>query len=241
MIWGNFVALLQDNLKRLLAYSSIAHAGYLMVGVTAAFANDRTAAASITAPRAVFFYLVAYALMTLGAVRRFICAADSEDRAVETVDDLAGLGLDPPVAGAGALDLPVEPGRHPAACSASGGNSRSSPRCWPPRNAAKSGSFIMLAVIGMLSAAVGAYYYLRIVVVMYLRPSKGEVTVGGGWPVAVAVGVCVSLTLVLGLYSTPVAGGARAAAQAAMDHPQLSPAHVAAGMAGSASRQPGSL
>ena len=101
-------------------------------------------------------------------------------------------------------------------------------------------SFVVLAVIGMLSAAAGAYYYLRIVVLMYLRPSKDEVTVGGGWPVAAAVGVCASLTLVLGLYSTPVAGGARAAAQAAMDHPQLSPAAVAAA-SGLSSRPPGSF
>ena len=63
----------------------------------------------------------------------------------------------------------------------------------------------MLGVIGMLSAAAGAYYYLRIVVVMYLRPAKGEVTLSGGWPVALAVGVCASLTLLLGLYSTPIA------------------------------------
>ena len=59
----------------------------------------------------------------------------------------------------------------------------------------------------MLSAAAGAYYYLRIVVVMYLRPAKEEVTLGGGWPVAVAVGVCAGLTLLLGLYSTPIAAG----------------------------------
>ncbi len=66
MIWGNFVALLQDNLKRLLAYSSIAHAGYMMVGVTAAFANDSHGGGMYYGSESVFFYLVAYALMTLG-------------------------------------------------------------------------------------------------------------------------------------------------------------------------------
>ena len=59
----------------------------------------------------------------------------------------------------------------------------------------------------MLSAAAGAYYYLRLVVVMYLRPAKEEVTLGGGWPVAVAVGFCAGLTLFLGLYSRPIAAG----------------------------------
>ena len=57
---------------------------------------------------------------------------------------------------------------------------------------------------------------------MYLRPSKEDVTLGGGWPVALAAGACASLTLLLGLYSTPIASGARAAATAAMEHPQVS-------------------
>ncbi len=92
----------------------------------------------------------------------------------------------------------------------------------------ESGSLVALAVIGMLSAAAGAYYYLRIVVVMYLRPSKEEVTLGGGWPVALAAGACASLTLLLGLYSTPIASGARAAATAAMEHPQITHHEVAA-------------
>ena len=60
----------------------------------------------------------------------------------------------------------------------------------------------------MLNAAVGGYYYLRIVVVMYLRPSKETVVVRGGWPVAVAVGACASLTVAFGLFWTPVAATA---------------------------------
>ena len=92
----------------------------------------------------------------------------------------------------------------------------------------ESGSFVVLAVIGMLSAAAGAYYYLRLVVVMYLRPAKEEVTLGGGWPVAVAAGACASLTVFFGLFSSPVSSAARAAAQAALHNspPQIS--HVAA-------------
>ena len=95
MIWGNFVALLQNNLKRLLAYSSIAHAGYLMVGVTAAFANDRSAGSMYFGSESVFFYLVAYALMTLGTFGAFI-SLRFKDRAVESVDDLAGLAWTQP-------------------------------------------------------------------------------------------------------------------------------------------------
>jgi NADH-quinone oxidoreductase subunit N len=88
--------------------------------------------------------------------------------------------------------------------------------------------YVLLAIVGMLSAAAGAYYYLRIVVVMYLRPAKEDVTLGGGWPVALSVGVCASLSLILGLYSTPIAAGARAAAQAAVSHPELAHSQIAA-------------
>ena len=91
MTLGNTVALLQENLKRLLAYSSIAHAGYLMIGVTVAFANGRPPAASTSAAEGILFYLVAYALMTLGAFG-VIIALSTPERPVETVDDLAGLG-----------------------------------------------------------------------------------------------------------------------------------------------------
>lgn len=83
-----------------------------------------------------------------------------------------------------------------------------------------SGSYLTLAVIGMLSAAAGAYYYLRVVVVMYFRPSKDPIRVTGGWPVSAAVGTCVILTVLVGLYSTPLSTAAHMAAQSALSHPQ---------------------
>jgi NADH-quinone oxidoreductase subunit N len=216
MIWGNFVALLQNNLKRLLAYSSIAHAGYIMVGVAAAFAGESEGGGMYYGSESVFFYLVAYAVMTLGAFG-VISALRIRGQMVETIDDLSGLGWTCPLP---ALALSVcllsLAGIPPlvgfwakfeifAALLAAG-------------QRAESGSFITLAVIGMLSAAAGAYYYLRLVVVMYLRPSKEEVRLSGGWPVALAAGACASLTVVLGLLSSPVSNAARAAAQAALHH-----------------------
>src|SRR4029434_129625 len=86
---------LQTDLKRLLAYSSIAHAGYLMVGVTAAFANGDRPATLYYGTEGVFFYLVAYALMTLGAFG-VIIALRIGQRPVETIEDLAGLGSTEP-------------------------------------------------------------------------------------------------------------------------------------------------
>ena len=85
MTLGNTVALLQNNLKRLLAYSSIAHAGYLMIGVTVAFANGPNSGAVYYGCESIFFYLVAYALMTLGAFG-VIIALRTTDRSVETVE-----------------------------------------------------------------------------------------------------------------------------------------------------------
>ncbi len=88
--------MLQNNLKRLLAYSSIAHAGYLMIGVTVAFANGPGSGTFYYGCESIFFYLVAYALMTLGAFG-VIIGLRTADRAVETVEDLAGLGSTQPL------------------------------------------------------------------------------------------------------------------------------------------------
>ena len=97
MILGNFVALLQEDLKRLLAYSSIAHAGYLMIGVTSAFAIGQHGTELYHGTEGIFFYLVAYALMTLGAFGVIIMLRIG-DRPVETVRQLTGLGWTQPLA-----------------------------------------------------------------------------------------------------------------------------------------------
>jgi NADH-quinone oxidoreductase subunit N len=226
MVWGNFVALLQENLKRLLAYSSIAHAGYMMVGVTAAFSSESHGGGVYYGSEAIFFYLVAYALMTLGLFGG-ISALRIKGQGVENVDQLSGLGATQPwMALALAICLLSLAGIPPLIGFWAKFEIFASLLSAAQRG--ESSSYIVLAVIGMLSAAAGAYYYLRIVVAMYLRPAKEEVTLGGGWPVTLSVGVCASLTLALGLYSTPVASGARAAARAAIDHSEIGHGQVAA-------------
>ncbi len=87
------------------------------------------------------------------------------------------------------------------------------------RERVETSGFLLLAVIGMLTAAVGAYYYLRIVVVMYLRPSRQPVELSGGWPVALSVGACAGLSLLLGVFSGPLVQGARSAAESALARP----------------------
>jgi NADH-quinone oxidoreductase subunit N len=220
MTLGNAVALLQNNLKRLLAYSSIAHAGYLMIGVTVAFANTARSGGVYYGTEGIFFYLVAYSLMTLGAFG-VIIALRLDDRPVETVDDLAGLGMTQPLpALAMAICLLSLAGIPPLAGFWGKFEIFTSAFAASPEGA--SGPFVLLAVIGVLNAAVGAYYYLRIVVTMYLRPSKQAVHARGGWPVALSVGACATMTLLLGCYPALLARPSRAAAEAAVAY-ELAP------------------
>jgi NADH-quinone oxidoreductase subunit N len=225
MVWGNFLALLQEDLKRLMAYSSIAHAGYMMVGVTAAFANDLHADSTYYGSESVFFYLVVYGLMTLGVFGGFM-ALRFKNRPVETVDDLSGLGWTHRwMALAIAVCLLSLAGIPPLA--GFWGKFQLFGSLIAAGERTGSSSFVVLAVIGMLSAAAGAYYYLRIVVVMYFGKPKDPIELAGGWPIAAAVSVCVFLTVLLGLNSAPLSSRAHAAARAALAHPHAAGASLA--------------
>jgi NADH-quinone oxidoreductase subunit N len=151
MTIGNFAALTQSNVKRMLAYSSIAHAGYVLVALCAR-SDIGTAAA--------MFYLAAYALMNVGAfaVVAYICGKGEK---YVSIDDLAGLGSRRPAVAA-ALTIFL--------CSLIG----------VPLTGGFFGKFyifkaalesklIWLTVLGLLNSAVAAYYYLRILVVMYMH------------------------------------------------------------------------
>jgi NADH-quinone oxidoreductase subunit N len=226
MIWGNFVGLLQTNLRRLMAYSSIAHAGYMMVGVTAAFADDQHGGTLYRGSESVIFYLVTYALMTLGAFGAFV-ALRTEGRPVQTIDDLAGIGWTKPyVALALAVCLLSLSGIPPLA--GFWGKLEIFASLIPAGQGDNFSAFVLLGVIGLLSAAAGAFYYLRLVVTMYLRPAVRAVDVGGGWPVFLAVAACAGLTVIVGLYSSPFSQAAHAAAASALDHPAPAQAEIAA-------------
>ena len=214
MTLGNTMALLQNDLKRLLAYSSIAHAGYLMIGVTVAFANGPGSGSLYYGSESIFFYLFVYALMTLGAFG-VIIGLRTADRAVETVDDLAGLGTTQPLpALALAICLLSLSGIPPLA--GFWGKLEIFMGAFAASPEESFGPLFFLAVIGVLNAAVGAYYYLRIVVTMYLRPARQKVFTTGGWPVYVAVGTCASLSLILGFFPASIARASRTAAEAAI-------------------------
>jgi NADH-quinone oxidoreductase subunit N len=163
--------------------------------------------------------------MTLGLFGGFMALA-FKNRPVETVDDLSGLGSTHPWPALGLsvclLSLAGIPplagfwGKFQLFSALLGAGGR-----------LDSSSFVLLAVIGMLSAAAGAYYYLRIVVVMYFGQQKDAIELKGGWPVAAAVSVCVFLTVLFGINSAPVSTRAHAAAHAALEHPPQDAASVA--------------
>jgi NADH-quinone oxidoreductase subunit N len=188
MIVGNFAALSQSNIKRLLAYSSIAHAGYVLVAVTA-HSEIGTAAA--------MFYLAAYAFMNVGAFAVVSYFARQGERFVN-VDDLAGLGFKRPMVAAmmtifllSMIGVPLTGGFFGK---------------FYIFKAALDSNLVWLTVLGLLNSAVAAYYYLRVIVVMYMHePGEATADIGPVSPgLRVAMWASALGTLVLGIFPTLV-------------------------------------
>ncbi|HEX8199559.1 MAG TPA: NADH-quinone oxidoreductase subunit N [Isosphaeraceae bacterium] len=223
---GNTVALLQEDLKRLLAYSSIAHAGYLMIGVAVAFhhLDDPADPGAFLGGEAIVFYLITYALMTLGAFGVLLLLGTPE-RPVERVDDLDGLLWTRPwPALALILCLFSLAGVPPLA--GFWGKFWIFASAWTSPAPADLPSYQLLAVIGVLNAAISAYYYLRIVVKMVLSPATERLEARPAWPTTLAVGACAALSLGFGFYPRPIAQAARQAGVAAIVQPEPSPAVI---------------
>jgi NADH-quinone oxidoreductase subunit N len=199
MILGNLLALWQDNLKRLLAYSSVAHAGYMLIGLAVApYLTEGSVEGGVAAT---LFYLVSYAAMTLGAFG-VIAYLDSPGRPVETVDDLSGLSSSSPGLALmmaiflfSLIGIPLTAGFTGKLLVFLGAMAVPSPE--------HAQLFRILALLGAINAAIGAWYYLRIVSVMYLRQPIRPVTAPRAWPGLATLWVCVVLTL--GLSFNPLA------------------------------------
>jgi len=162
MTLGNLGALLQGNVKRMLAYSSIAHAGYLLV----AFASVIAPTARDTGITAAIFYAASYAAMNVGAFAVISHFARSGERYVN-LEDYAGLGRRSPVL---AITLTIFL-LSLIGIPATGGFFAK----FYVFNAALKSNLIWLTVIGLVNSAIAAYYYLRLIVVMYMYdPQAGE-------------------------------------------------------------------
>ena len=189
MIWGNVAAIVQSNIKRLLAYSSIAHAGYILMALPAA-ADPRV---GITAVSAALFYLFAYAITNLGAWG-VVVALESADGKGLQVDDYAGLGTRHPwLAAAMALFMLSLTGVPPSVGFVAK---------FYLFSAVLDAGLIGLALVGVLTSLISAAFYLRVVVVMYMRSGEPAVR-REGWLHA-TVGLMAGATLALGLLPTPL-------------------------------------
>ncbi len=193
MIWGNVAALTQSNVKRMLAYSSIAHAGYALLGLVAGGALGL---------QSVLFYMLVYTITNVGAFG-FVVLLESRGYAGEKVEDYAGLARSHPLAAFGMLVFLLSLGGIPPTAGFMG-------KLYLFAAAVHAG-YIWLAVVGVLMSAVSLYYYFRIVLQMYLRDGEGvepATLVVAPWTDAV-VAMCAVAVLVIGLYPAPFAAAAK--------------------------------
>ena len=156
MTLGNVVALQQDNIKRMLAYSSIAHAGYILVALVVGGAEGLGA---------VVFYALAYTFMNTGAFGVLILTAD-RGRERLTFEDFRGFGFVSPALGVAMFIFMLSLAGIPLTGGFAG-------KFQIFKSAIDQG-YIWLTVIGMLNSVVSIYYYLRIVVVMYMQPAGDD-------------------------------------------------------------------
>ena len=179
MTLGNIGALVQSNVKRLLAYSSIAHAGYLLVAFAAAPDLGTSAA---------MFYTAAYAAMNVGAFAVVSHFANAGERYV-TLGDYEGLGRTSPLLAAtlaifllSLIGIPMTGGFFAK---------------FYVFSAAVKSHLIWLTLVGVVNSAIGAYYYLRIIVMMYMREARKEVPVT---PIPLALGVALAVSVIATIY-----------------------------------------
>jgi NADH-quinone oxidoreductase subunit N len=177
LAWGNLAALVQSDVKRLLAYSSVSHAGFLLIPV---------AAGNELGGRALLYYLVAYAAMSVGSFA-IVAARERELGRAVTMANLAGFGWERPFHGIamavfmfGFIGLPPAGlflGKFYAFAAAF-------ERGWT-----------WLVIVGVVATVVSIYYYLGIVAAMYMRPAEARLAPAGGspprdGPLTTAIGLC---------------------------------------------------
>lgn len=182
MIWGNVAALTQTNVKRMLAYSSIAHAGYILMGVLAA---------SETGLWALMFYMLAYSFFTLGAFGTVVLL-ERREYAGETLSDYAGLARRAPFLAACMLIFLLALTGLPPTGGFFG-------KVYLFAAAVEAG-WTWVALIGVLTSAISLYYYMAVVVQMYLKDAEETSPIPLRAPgLVAAIGFCAVVTVVLGL------------------------------------------
>jgi NADH-quinone oxidoreductase subunit N len=187
MTVGNVAALTQNNTKRMLAYSSIAHAGYVLIGVVAGTPRGVTAA---------LVYLMVYLFMQLGAFA-VVVALRRRDVIGDELKDLSGLSATHPAAAVAMLLFMISLGGIPPTAGFMG-------KFWI-FGAAIDAGYIWLAVIGVINSAISLYYYVRVVVFMWITEAEPSVPPFTVSPLMASVLiVTVAGTLLFGIYPQPL-------------------------------------
>jgi NADH-quinone oxidoreductase subunit N len=177
MTVGNLAALTQSNVKRMLAYSSIAHAGYILVGVTVYAATGDPDAIS-----AILYYLLAYTFMTAGAFAVVVAFGEKGNEHLD-MGDYGGLGWRHPALGIAMSIFMIALSGIPPTAGFFG-------KYAIFRSAVIHGQ-VPLVVIAVLNSALSVYYYFRVMVTLYMRPATEKVEAGRGLAAALVVAVCV--------------------------------------------------
>jgi NADH-quinone oxidoreductase subunit N len=225
MTLGNVGALVQTNVKRLLAYSSIAHAGYTLMAFAMTTADNSPSGIS-----AAMFYLASYAAMNVGAFAVVSHFANAGERYV-TLEDYEGLGRTSPLLAAtltifllSLIGIPMTGGFFAK---------------FYVFSAALKSNLLWLTLIGVVNSAIGAYYYLRIIVVMYMREARKPVPVA---PVPFGLGVALAIsilaTIYLGVLPNGVLGYAHKSAESVLSDQTTPSAAVDVQPASTAANQP---
>jgi NADH-quinone oxidoreductase subunit N len=182
MILGNVIAIAQTNIKRMLAYSSIAHAGYMLAGL---------AAGSAYGSNGIMFYLAAYTLMTLGSFGIISLVENTEEKNI-SLNDYAGLSNKQPALAAMMAIFMFSLSGIPPFAGFFGK--------YYVFAAAVQGGYMWLAILGVLTSCIAAYYYLRVIVLMYFKDNEAEILVSTSRTSFVALSVVACGVVVFGMF-----------------------------------------
>jgi NADH-quinone oxidoreductase subunit N len=199
MTLGNVAAILQDNTKRMLAYSSIAHAGYALMGVIAAGQGGDSASYGMTA---VALYLLVYSFTTLGAFG-LVVMLRRENLVGDLVVDFAGLSRRAPLPAFAMLVFMLSLAGIPLTAGFIGK--------WYLFGAAIKAHYTWLAVLAVVNSAISLYYYIRIVVQMYIKEPASDERFATSPALVAALGIAVIVTLFIGVFPDQIVTYARLA------------------------------
>jgi NADH-quinone oxidoreductase subunit N len=184
MIVGNVIAIAQTDIKRMLAYSSIAQAGYILMAFVP-FADEKVRLVAVASG---LFYLVAYTLTSFGSWGVVIALEKAEGRGL-SISDYAGLGKKYPLLAAAMTIFMLSLTGLPPTLGLIG-------KIYLFR-AVMEGGVYWLAIVGVLTSLISAYYYLRVVVTMYMKDGDPQIT-RESW-LEIAIGASAVLTVVISL------------------------------------------